>query len=308
VTFRTLPGLTTGRPAAMISLVLYYPTGESGMRLLDRLERWFGRFAIPNLTLWVIIAQTIVYAASLRPDESGNFGDPSSMQLLWLIPSQVLKGEVWRLVTFVAVPPFDNIFFMLIYWNLFWLMGSALEQHWGTFRFNLFIFTGWAATVAAAFLTPDQRASAAFFQGSVFLAFAHLNPYFTLYIYFLLPVQVRWLALLTWIYYFWVLAFHPWWMKLMVLASVLNFLLFFASDIIERMWMAHRHMTQQAKRFGSSGWEPAYHHRCKVCGLTDADDRNMDFRYCSKCDDGACYCAAHLREHQHSTSTAIKQG
>src|SRR5262245_1532310 len=124
------------------------------MRLLDRLESWFGRFAIPNLTLWVIIAQTVVYAASLRPNESGNFGDPTSMQLLWLIPSQVLKGEVWRLVTFVFVPPSDHIVLMLFFWYAFWLMGTALEQHWGTFRFILFIFCGWVATVAASFLTP----------------------------------------------------------------------------------------------------------------------------------------------------------
>ncbi|MGL4552954.1 MAG: hypothetical protein ACRC33_17400 [Gemmataceae bacterium] len=276
------------------------------MRLLDRLESWFGRFAVPNLTAVVIVAQMIAFAFSMRPDESGEWGDGSALQPLWLIPRLVLQGEVWRVVTFLAVPPITNVVFLLFGWYAFYLMGTSLEHYWGTFRFNLFILSGWAATVAASFLQPDVPATAVFFEGSVFLAFAHLNPYFTIYLFFLLPVQIRWIALLTWVVYFLTLLTGPWWVKLTVLASILNFLLFFGTDVFDRIRTARRHMAGQAARFGAEGWEPAYHHRCKVCGVTDADDRQMEFRYCSKCDDGACYCVAHLRDHQHTT--AVKPG
>lgn len=269
------------------------------MRLLDRLEGWFGRFAVPNLTAVVILAQVLAYGAYLRPSDDGELGDPAVIQAMTLVPARVLEGQWWRVFSFVAVPPVGNIVLMAFGWYFLYLMGTSLESYWGTFRFNLFVLSGWAATVAASFLEPGAPASAAFLGGSIFLAFAHLNPHFVIYLFFLLAVEIRWLALLTWISYGLALLFGPWAVKLTVLASALNFLLFFGPDVVERIRTARRHMAGQAARFAASGREPAYHHRCRVCGLTDADDRAMEFRYCSKCADGACYCSAHLREHQH---------
>jgi hypothetical protein len=267
------------------------------MSLLSKFEQRLGRFAVPHLTLGLIICQVVVWAFAIsqrQPDMS----DEVTERLL-LIPNEVMNGEVWRLVTFVALPPTMNLVFALFAWYMFYLMGTALEQHWGTFRYNVFLLVGYLATLGASFLTPDQPASATFWQGSVFLAFAYLYPDFVIYIFFILPVKIKWLALLTWIGYGYVLLVAPWHTRLIVLASVCNFLLFFGKDILQRMGAGRRHMASQAARFATEGRRPEFYHRCTICGITDRSHPQMDFRYCSKCPDGFCYCAEHLRNHEH---------
>src|SRR5260370_3369072 len=158
----------------------------TAMSLLDTLERKLGRFAVPHVTLGLIACQVIVYLANLlqqRPDA----GEPFA-ERFWLIPQKVLAGEVWRLVTFLVVPPFGFILWTLFFWYLFYLMGTALERTWGTFRYNVFLLLGYVATVATSFILLDEPASNAFLPGSVFLAFAYLSPAFQLYILFFLPV------------------------------------------------------------------------------------------------------------------------
>ena len=111
-----------------------------------------------------------------------------------LVPTKVLHGEVWRLVTFLCEPPTNNLVFAFFFWYLFFLMGTALESTWGVFRYNVYLLVGWAATVAVSFIQPEAPASAGFLQGSVFLAFAYLYPNFQLLLFFILPVKVKWLA------------------------------------------------------------------------------------------------------------------
>jgi hypothetical protein len=176
-------------------------------------------------------------------------------------------------------------------------MGTALERTWGTFRFNAYLLLGYAATVAAAFILPAGAASNGYLQGSVFLAFAHLFPEFELYIFFILRVKIKWLALLTWIAYGIILLVGDWMSRLMVLASVCNFLVFFAQDLLERVRTGRRRMAIQAAQLAAR--EPAYYHRCTVCGITDRTNPTMEFRYCSKCAGNHGYCADHLRDHAH---------
>jgi hypothetical protein len=267
------------------------------MSLLSKLEQRLGRFAIPHLTLGLIICQVVVWSYTMsqrQPDEAAEVAPR-----LLLIPEKVLEGEVWRLATFVALPPTMNLIFALFAWYLFYLMGTALEQHWGTFRYNVFLLVGYVATVGVSFLTPDQPASAAFWQGSVFLAFAYLYPDFVIYLFFILPVKIKWFALVTWLGYGAVMAFGEWNTRFIVGASVCNFLLFFGKDILQRMGAGRRHMASQAARFAAERRRPEYYHRCTVCGITDRSHPQMDFRYCSKCADGYCYCAEHLRNHDH---------
>jgi hypothetical protein len=268
------------------------------MSLLDTLERKLGRFAVPHVTLGLIACQAIVYVANLLL-ERPNAAEPFAERFL-LIPQKVLAGEVWRLVSFLVVPPFGFILWTLFFWYLFYLMGTALERTWGTFRYNVFLLLGYVATVAVAFIVPDRPASNAFLQGSVFLAFAFLYPDFELYIFFILPVKIKWLALLTWIYYGVIVIFGEPMSKLMVLASVFNFLVFFGKDIVQRVRTGQRRMKVQATRL--SAREPAYYHRCVVCGITDQTNPKMEFRYCSKCAGSQCYCMDHLRAHEHITA------
>jgi hypothetical protein len=224
-------------------------------------------------------------------------GDETLEQRLQLIPDRVMEGEVWRLATFVMMPPFGNIICLLFGWYLFYLMGSALEGYWGAFRYNVYLLIGYVATVAVSFLVPDQPSSNAYLMGSVFLAFAFLNPDFELYVMFLFPVKIKWLALLTWIGYAWAVIFGGWLGRLLVLASVCNFLLFFAGDIVQRIRSGQRRMARQAAQFGVK--PPPFYHRCVVCGITDRTHPQMDFRYCSQCNGTHAYCQDHLRNHEH---------
>lgn len=262
------------------------------MALLDRLQRRFGRYAVPNVTLILIAGQVALYVVGLA--------QPQVLEKAALIPRQVLQGEVWRLVSFVFQPPPIHPILAFFFWYLFYLMGTALEHTWGTFRYNVYLLVGYVATVAVSFVTPDMPASVGFLQGSVFLAFAYLYPDFQIMLMFILPVKIKWLAMLTWIGYFFALAFGSMLIRLLVAASICNFVLFFGKDILVRIRSGHRRMVGQARQVAAKN-KPR--HQCTICGITNLTHPEMDFRYCSKCDGSPCYCQEHLRDHAHIVST-----
>ena len=111
---------------------------------------------------------------------------------------------------FLFDPPLQNPLFAFFAWYLFYLMGTALEEHWGAFRYNIFLLIGYLMTVAVSFLIPALPVTNAYIGGSVFLAFAFLYPDFILQIFFVLPVRIQWLALITWLYYGYLLLFGGW--------------------------------------------------------------------------------------------------
>ena len=258
------------------------------MKLLDRLERKLGRFAVPNVTLALIFGQVFVYLLELA--------QPRYIAKLAFIPSLVLQGDLWRVVTFVFESPATNPIFAFFFWYLFYLMGTALEQAWGVFRYNVYLLLGYVATVAVAFVVPDVPASIAFLEGSVFLAFAYLYPDFQISLMFLLPIRIKWLAMLTWGFYCLTILSGNLLAALLATASVVNFFVFFGRDILSRMRAGHRRMRSQASRITP---QDKPRHRCAICGITNFTHPDMDFRYCSKCHRTPCYCEEHLRNHQH---------
>jgi hypothetical protein len=274
------------------------------MSLLNRLERALGRFAISDLSLYLILGQVMVLGFALL----GQF----DVGRIMLLPAAVRAGEVWRLVTFLFVPPVTTLtmtsaIFLAFGWYLFYLMGSALEQHWGVFRYNAFLLLGWLLTVGAAFFTPVEYGTNGYIAATVFLAFAYLNPDFVMYIFLILPVKIKWLALIQWIGYGYLLLFGSWSTRLMVLASTGNFLLFFARDIIRSARSGKRRMEWQARTFGAENSEREPRHRCFTCGKTDVSHPQMDFRYCSKCAGDQCYCSEHLSTHVHVVAAPGEQ-
>ena len=271
------------------------------MLLLSRMESKFGRFAVPNVTVFLIVGQVFLYVAQYiqRAEGGGNL-----LEKVQLTPANVLNGEVWRLVTFLFDPPVTNLIFAFFFWYIFYFMGTTLEATWGTFRYNVFLLVGYLACLAGAFAAyffpvqnmPVLPASNGFLYGTVFLAFARLYPDFVLYIMFILPVKIRWLALLTWIIYGWTFLTGDWMTKAMIVSSVANYLLFFGSDILTSARHGHRRMKQQAKTLKS----PArLVHTCAVCGVSSETSPQTQFRYCSKCDGELCYCPEHLQNHEH---------
>jgi hypothetical protein len=150
-----------------------------------------------------------------------------------------------------------------------------------------------------AFLAPADPGTNGFIAGSVFLAFAYLNPDFMMYIFFVLPVKIRWLALFTWVVYAVMFVLGPWSTRFQVLASTGNFLLFFGRDLFLTARLRRRRMTGGAQSFGRSKAEPEARHRCRICGKTELTHPQLDFRYCSKCAGEHCYCSEHIFNHEH---------
>jgi Pyruvate/2-oxoacid:ferredoxin oxidoreductase delta subunit len=262
--------------------------------MLDKLERVFGRFALPNATLYIIVGQVFVALTAL-------LGLLDLRQFV-LVPILVTHGEPWRVLTFIFFPPPVNFSSMLsvallpFAWWIFFLMGNALEHEWGVFRYNLFLLAGCLLTIGAAWLNPLSPVTNAFIAGSVFLAFAWLNPDFELAIFFILPLKIKWLALLTWVLYAVGFVTGGWPTRWQILASVGNFLLFFGRDI----YLTVRHRRRQiARRVVAETAGPEHRHRCHVCGKTDVTDPALDFRYCSKCAGDQCYCPEHIFSHEH---------
>jgi hypothetical protein len=277
------------------------------MSWIDRLDAKFGRFAVPNVTLLLIVGQVVVYLASQAP---APFPGANVLPNIAFEPAQVVAGQWWRLVTFAFDPPPTNVLFAFFFWYLFYLFGTALEAQWGAFRYNLFLLLGYVASLVMGFAAwlaagiPGQVATNAFLYGSVFLAFARLYPEFTLYIFFILPLKARWLATFQWIMYGLTVLFAPLSIgSAMVVASVFNYLVFFGRDIVNDM--RHRHRQMQFKKRtlagkgknGSRGRKLA--HTCHVCGLSSADAPRTQFRYCSECGGDYCYCPEHLANHEH---------
>lgn len=260
------------------------------MDFLNSLERRFGRFAIHNLSLYFVAGQVVVLTLAL-------FGRPDILAFTALLPAAVFEGQVWRVVSFLFVPPVDptrltmvGAVFLAFGWYMFWMMGSALESYWGAFRFNLFIFTGWLFTVLVAFVFPMNWATNAFLAGTVFLAFAFLNPDFEIVLFFILPVKIKWLALIAWAGYAVTFVLGNWPDRLAVLASVSNFFLFFGGDMVTRIRTGRRRMEHQARVAAARSDQREPRHVCSVCGKNDVTHPMEDFRYG---DDDKCYCAEH---------------
>jgi hypothetical protein len=275
------------------------------MSLISRMEPRFGRFAVPNLTLILIVGQVFLYIARhFAPGAA----EEDVLEKVRLLPEAVLSGQAWRLVTFVFDPPLDNPLFAFFFWYMFYFMGTTLEANWGTFRYNVFLLIGYLACVVSAFVTyfavgaaglpGGAPANNGFLYGTVFLAFARLYPEFVLYIMFILPVKIKWLALLQWIFYGLQFLGGDWMVKGMVVASVANYLLFFGRDIWLGAKQGHRRMQHQARSLKGQG---RIIHKCAVCGLSSDTLPQTQFRYCSKCDGERCYCPEHLQNHEHVT-------
>lgn len=280
------------------------------MSLLHRLERKFGRLAIPNITVFLIAGQVLLYAMLMM--RRGGGGDPLSN--IYLIPAKVAGGEIWRLVTFLFAPPAISPIFVIFYWMLFYLFGTTLEQQWGAFRYNIYLLVGYAANVAAAFLAwaiwsraidaaaqpllaaQGMAATNAFLYGTVFLAFARLYPNFTINLFFILPIRIKWLALLMWIGYGYTLLTAGWMGKLLVVASALNYLLFFGREHWRELRQGQRRRSFQTKTTQAT---KRLEHKCLVCGLTNEASPKTLFRYCSKCKGQCCYCPEHIADHEH---------
>jgi hypothetical protein len=263
------------------------------MKFLNRLERRFGDYAVPHLTIVLIAFQSFTYLISLV--------HPDYVLKLTLTHDGLLAGEWWRVLTVLFIPPGAGPGFLI--WFLFWmqiffLYGNALENQWGTFRYNLYVLMGYLLTVLVA-LIPGAEVSNRYLMGSIFLAFAWLYPDYQLLLFFFLPVQVKWLGLATWILYGLSFLMGGWSIKAEVAAGVANFLLFFHADLWQSLKTSQRKFKGQMAQAAAREAMNQPMHVCAACGVTDVSDRKMEFRYCPQCTGTPAYCINHIHNHTH---------
>lgn len=266
------------------------------MNWIEKLERKYRRFSIPGLVRYIVIASAILFALNEFSRSSRVFG------LLVLDTSRVLSGEIWRLVSFIFVPPNVGIIAFIFMLYIFYIFGTSMEKYWGSFRLTLYYFIGMVSAIAAAFITGFGTSE--FIILSIFLAFAYINPDFKLLLFFIIPVKIKYLAWFELLYVAYSIVFSPFYMKIAAILSFVSFLMFFGSDMYQR-WIGPRvrKLIRQQKRKKFKVIVPQRDfklvHRCRVCGRTSEDYPQLKFGYCQACGSDYEYCSDHIKNHKH---------
>ncbi|NLW46730.1 MAG: hypothetical protein GXY86_05290 [Firmicutes bacterium] len=259
------------------------------MNLINQIERKFGHLAIRRLMYYIILANAAVWLL-------GNI-NPTLIKQLQLVPELVLRGQIWRLISFITIPPTFNPLWGIITLYLYYLIGTNLENEWGTVKFNLYYFTGMFATIVAVFITGGS-ATSYYLNLSLFLAFARINPHFELLIFFILPVKIKYIAWFIWLIFGYNILSSPFNETIAIIVALINYFLFFGKDTIDLIKLKRQVHFNRKRFFDEIASTPPIH-RCAVCEITERDDRRMDFSYCKECSDDYQYCSKHINEHQH---------
>ena len=288
---------------------------------IDRFCYTHPRFGIPDLMRYIVIGNVIVYLLAV-------FSNAGAVQFLAFNWDKILQGEVWRLVTFPFVSgyssPRDMLWLALFLYFYYW-MGSILEREWGSAKFTLYYFSGMALTLLVSIIVSVSMGGAGvnyyvygttYINLSMFFAFAMLYPDAQVLLMFIIPVKMKWLAWFDAAFFaldivrsllagYWLGALLP-------VVALLNFFIFFWPRIStafeqQKQYAQHKnsHQTIQfksaVKRQEQRTQQQGYHHKCCVCGRTDADYPDLEFRYCSRCAGYHCFCQDHIFNHVHFT-------
>lgn len=283
-------------------------------KLYDAADRFCARhprFGIPDLMRWIVIGNVVVYVLMLLTMRT----DANAVSFLYLNGSKVLHGELWRIVTFIFVPTSSSPFLLAISLYFYYWIGSSLERQWGTARFNLYYWSGVLLTVIAT-LAASAISGVGYSVGgtgyvnlSMFLAFALLFPDTQVLLMFFIPVKMKWLAYLDGglfaVSIIRAIVVRNWGGVILPVMALLNFLIFAWPTLqgwAQRQQYQHSRQTVNFKKaVHQQQKQQGYHHKCAVCGRTDTDYPELQFRYCSKCAGYHCFCQDHIFSHVHFT-------
>ena len=289
-------------------------------------ERKFGKYAIRNLSFVLVCCYAVGYVLQLA-DRSGLL-----LSYLTLNPYAILHGQVWRLVTWILIPPSSGgLFFTLLMLYFYCSIGTSLERTWGTYRYNVYLFQGMLFTIAGSFLlmgycylfqpsiflasltgtvltinTPAQyftvvsmMFSTYYINMSIFLAYAATFPDAQVLLMFIIPIRVKWLGIIYAVMLVFQFLGTDVFGKFAIGASLLNFVVFFfTSRNMMHLNPKQIHRRQEFKRDVRRN-TGITKHKCAICGRTEVDSPQMQFRFCSKCDGNYEYCEEHLYTHTH---------
>lgn len=281
---------------------------------MSKFEKKFGKYAIKNISLALIMCYACGYLIS--------WINPAFLNYLTLNPYEIIfHGQVWRLVTWLIVPPSSFDFFTLLMLYFYYSIGTTLERTWGTYRYNVYLFSGMIFTAIGAFALMGysywfQAETVAFYGAetyfalcaimfstyyvnmSIFLAFAATFPNMQVSLFFFIPIKVKVLGIIygaILIYQFIFSVTN----RFVIGASLLNFVVFFFTS------RSMIHMSpKQVKRRTEFKREvkktvKITRHKCAVCGRTEESNPELEFRFCSKCEGNYEYCQDHLFTHTH---------
>ena len=281
-------------------------------------ERKFGKYAIRNLSYVLVICYAVGYLIQIMM--------PNIFWFLTLDPYAILHGQVWRLVTWILIPPGSLSLFTLLMLYFYCSIGTTLENTWGTYRYNVYLFSGMLFTIIGSFLLlgytylfpSDNVASALAFYGaenyfmqisgvfstyyinmSIFLAFAATFPDASVLLMFIIPIKVKWLGIIYGIMLFVSFLQGNTVAKFVMAASLMNFIIFFLTSRnmmhMNPKQIHRRHEFKKDIRKNTGITK----HKCAICGRTEVDSPELQFRFCSKCDGNYEYCEEHLYTHMH---------
>ncbi|MDD3279247.1 MAG: hypothetical protein PHG16_10280 [Lachnospiraceae bacterium] len=277
------------------------------MKFLNKLERRFGRFAIHHLTLYIIIVYILGYLL--------NRLSPSLINYMYLDPYLIIhQGQVWRIISWLLIPPSSLSIWTIIMLFFYYSIGTSLENVWGAFRYNLYIFFGILMTIVGAFLLyfitggtpslliePGATYSTYYICLSLFLGYALSFPDMQVMLYFFIPIKMKWMALV----YAALTAIDfikgGWVTRTSILFSLASVIIFFLMtrnyNRINPKEIKRKRDFQKAMSRGQAAHVTT--HKCAICGRTEKDDPTLEFRFCSKCNGNYEYCQDHLFTHQH---------
>ena len=288
---------------------------------VDRFCYRHPRFGIPNLMLYIVVANAIIWVFSLM--------DTTGLLLQWLCfsPYHILRGQVWRLVSF-ALLPHTSGWLALIAFYFYYFIGSTIERQWGSGKFTVYVIGGVILTVVYGFLlyfvlgagredaermllsyTIGSGVSAYYIYLSMFFTFATLWPDLQVLLFFIIPIKMKWLALLSAALFLYdVFRIQPAAFKFLPVVAVLNYLLFCGDrlfDFLRPSRTRQRKKTvdfqREVRRMRYAREHQPYTRRCEVCARTDVSDPELEFRYCSRCAGYHCFCIDHINNHRHFT-------
>ncbi len=299
---------------------------------LNKLERKFGKYAIPDLIRYVVGIYCVGAILGMATD-IGLFQVDIYYTWLCLDMEAVFHGQIWRLFTFLIEPygfssGFGFVFsvlFFVIKINLFFMFGRSLEQAWGSFRFNMYLFSGYLLNILAALLLYLSPLHANIYDSgfeyiywAMFFAFAVINPDMEFLLYFVIPIKVKWLAILDAVYLAYqvlsnlvngfrllqVPMYTQYGLMLIsvavaIVVALANFLIFFFSTRNYQRISPKNIRRKREFRKKSMEARRNVRHQCAICGRNSQDFPELEFRYCSKCEGNYEYCSEHLFTHQH---------
>ena len=271
---------------------------------------------IPNLMFYISVGTAIVYFLSMADESSTLY------QVLCFDRAMILQGQVWRLITYVFTYNPGNILLTLISLLCYFSLGRAMENIWGTFRFNLFYFSGIVMMDIFCMIFGGFRADVYYLNMSLFLGYATLYPNAGFLLFFIIPIKAWIFALFDLIVTFsdvvrlTAAGLFPY--NLFPLIAIANYFLFFGKDVLNVIPLSWRINASRlfkkkgAKKTGTVPFPTAgsyqattakvkepYTHKCTVCGRTDVSNPELEFRYCSRCNGYHCYCEEHINNHTH---------